>query len=74
MEEPMNLVDLVVLACMLANPGTCREYHLPFQSSGSVRACSMQAQPYLAQWIGEHPYLRVARWHCEWPGRQRENI
>jgi hypothetical protein len=74
MEEPMNLVDLVVLACMLTNPGTCREYHLPFQSSGSMRACMMQAQPYLAQWIGEHPYLRVARWRCEWPGQERESI
>jgi hypothetical protein len=59
----MNLMDLIVLACTLASPGTCHEYHLVFQSSGSLRACTMQAQPYLAQWIGEHPQLRVARWH-----------
>jgi hypothetical protein len=32
----------------------------------------MQAQPYLAQWIGEHPNLRVARWHCEWPQQEDE--
>jgi hypothetical protein len=25
----------------------------------------MNAQPYLAQWINEHPKWSVARWHCE---------
>jgi hypothetical protein len=70
----MNLIDLVVLACTLASPGDCHEYHLMVQSAGSLRTCAMQAQPYLAQWIGEHPNLRVARWHCEWPGREDEKI
>lgn len=66
----MNLVDLIVLACTLANPSVCREYHLLVQSSGSLRACMMQAQPYLAQWIGDHPNLRVARWRCAWPDQE----
>jgi hypothetical protein len=74
LERPMNLMDLIVLACTLASPGTCHEYHLMFQSAGSLRACAMQAQPYLAQWIGEHPQLRVARWHCAWPGQEGEKI
>ena len=43
-----------------------------FQSAGSLRTCTMQAQPYLARWIGEHPNLRVARWHCAWPGQEDE--
>jgi hypothetical protein len=70
----VNLVELVVLACTLASPGACREYHLMVQSAGSLRACMMQAQPYLAQWIGDHPNLRVARWRCAWPGREDEGI
>jgi hypothetical protein len=70
----MNLVDLVVLACMLASPGTCREYHLLVQSAGSLQTCTMQAQPYLAQWIGEHPNLRVARWRCAWPSQEDERL
>jgi hypothetical protein len=32
----------------------------------------MQAQPYLAQWVGEHPNYRVARWRCAWPDREDE--
>jgi hypothetical protein len=70
----MNLIDLVVLACALASPSACREYHLLFQSAGSLRACMMEAQPYLAQWVGEHPNLRVARWHCAWPGGEDKKI
>ncbi|MDR3535878.1 MAG: hypothetical protein P4L71_05200 [Acetobacteraceae bacterium] len=66
----MNLVDLVLLACVLSNPGACREYHLLFQSSGSLQSCMMQAQQYLAQWAGEHPDLRVKRWHCAWPNTE----
>ena len=70
----MNLIDLVVLACTLVSPGECREYHLLLQSADSLRACTMQAQPYLAQWIGEHPGLRVARWHCAWTKQEDEKI
>jgi hypothetical protein len=70
----MNLMDLIVLACTLTNPVGCHEYHLLFQSSGSLRACTMQAQPYLAQWIGEHPNLRVERYQCAWPEHEGEKI
>jgi hypothetical protein len=66
-EEPMGLMELVLLACSLSNPGTCHEYHLVFQTAESLRSCTMEAEPYLAQWIGEHPNLRVARWRCASP-------
>jgi hypothetical protein len=70
----LNLIDLVVLACTLISPGACHEYHLLFQSAGSLRACTMQAQPYLAEWLGEHPGLRVVRWHCAWPDQEDQKI
>jgi hypothetical protein len=70
--KAMQLVDLVLLACTLVSPAACREYHLMFQTAGSLQACAMQAQPYLAQWIGEHPNFRVARWHCAWPSQEGE--
>jgi hypothetical protein len=68
----MDLIDLVVLACSLTSPSACHEYHLLFQSEGSLERCTMLAQPYLAQWVGEHPNVRVARWHCAWPDREDE--
>ena len=68
----MNMVDLIVLACSIVIPGACQTHHLLFQSSGSLRACMEQAQPYLAQWVGEHPNLRIARYRCAWPDSESE--
>ncbi|HKM62159.1 MAG TPA: hypothetical protein VJY39_06685 [Acidisphaera sp.] len=70
----MQWVELIVLACNLADPSACKEYHLMFQSAGSLRACMMQAQPYLAQWVGEHPDVRVAKWRCAWPDQEGDKI
>jgi hypothetical protein len=72
MERTLQLVDLIVLACALADPRSCHEYHLLFQTEGSLKGCTMQAQPYLAQWIGDHPNVRVARWSCAWPDKEDE--
>jgi hypothetical protein len=66
----MQLVDLIVLTCSLASPGACHEYHLLFQTAGSLRSCTNEAQPYLAQWIAEHPNVHVVRWHCAWPDQE----
>ena len=70
----MGLVDLVLMACTLTNPAACHEYHMLFSSSGSLRRCVMEAQPYLAQWAGEHPSFRIVRWHCAWPDQEPGNI
>jgi hypothetical protein len=70
----MQLIDLILLACSLANPTACHEHHVLFESAGSLQSCTMRAQPYLAQWVGEHPNFRVARWHCAWPDQEDEKI
>jgi hypothetical protein len=68
----MQLIDLILLACSLTSPGACHEFHVLFQSAGSLQACTMHAQPYLAQWVGEHPNYRIARWHCAWPDHEEQ--
>jgi hypothetical protein len=73
-ETAMQLVDLILLACTLTNSSACHEYHILFESEGSLQSCMMQAQPYLAQWVGEHPNFRVARWHCAWPDHEDGKI
>jgi hypothetical protein len=70
----MDLVDLIVLVCSLAHPTLCAEKHMLFQSSGSLDACMMQAQPYLAQWIGAHPNVRVMKFHCAYPQAEKQGI
>jgi hypothetical protein len=67
----MNFVELVLTVCTLAEPVACDERRLMFSSdSGSLQGCMMQAQPFIAQWSGEHPSLRVSRWRCVSPGAE----
>jgi hypothetical protein len=32
----------------------------------------MAAPPYIAQWIGEHPKWTAVRWHCDYPGKNKD--
>jgi hypothetical protein len=63
----MSLIAIVFTVCALAHPDQCREERLAFAWRVSLRECVMSAQPYLAQWIGEHPQWSVKRYHCEYP-------
>jgi hypothetical protein len=63
----MGMIEVVMTVCALSQPSQCEEQHLQFAWQGSVAHCVMNAQPYLAQWINEHPKWSVARWHCEVP-------
>jgi hypothetical protein len=64
----MGMIELIVSVCVLSHPDQCQEKHLGFASSMSLRQCVMSAQPYLAQWINEHPQWLIVRWRCEHPG------
>lgn len=63
----MNLVDLILTVCLAANPGTCREEHLYFESRGSLMHCMQLAPAEIAKWSREHPTLTVTRWKCAYP-------
>jgi hypothetical protein len=51
----MGLVELIVTVCALSLPGQCEDQHLSFPANVSLHQCVMNAQPYIAQWINEHP-------------------
>jgi hypothetical protein len=38
----------------------------------SLNQCVMNAQPYIAQWIGEHPKWLAVRWRCEYSGSEEK--
>jgi hypothetical protein len=40
---------------------------LAFSSDFSLQQCTMNAQPYIAQWVGEHPKWTAVKWRCEYP-------
>jgi hypothetical protein len=70
-----NFIELILTVCTLAQPAACDERRLLFSSeSGSVRGCMIQAQPFIAQWVGDHPNVTVSRWRCAIPGTTGDKI
>ena len=65
----MSPIELVVTVCAVLSPQQCEEERLVFDYQGSLQQCVMAAQPYIAQWVGDHPKWNAVRWHCEYPRR-----
>jgi hypothetical protein len=63
----MDLIAIVITVCALADPDRCEEQRIEFSSQFSLRQCVMNAQPYVAQWIAEHPKWSIKSYHCEYP-------
>jgi hypothetical protein len=63
----MDFVEIVIVVCAIAQPNHCEDKHLQLAWQGSLRQCVMAAQPYIAQWIGDHPQWAVKEYHCEFP-------
>ena len=68
----MNLIDLVLTVCLLADPNSCRKEHIYFESEGPFFQCMFLAPARIARWSAEHPAVRVVRWTCERPGKSRD--
>jgi len=64
------MLVLIMTVCSLSSPDSCCEARLQFSADESLMQCMMQAQPYLAQYVDEHPDKRVARWRCAYPERE----
>ena len=63
----MGFIAIVMTVCALAQPDQCQDQRIEFTWQGSLKQCVQGAQPYIAQWIGDHPKWSVKRYHCEWP-------
>lgn len=66
----MRFIEIIFTVCALSQPTLCEEQHLQYSWNGSSTQCVMSAQPYIAQWINEHPKWQVTRWRCDYPGRK----
>ena len=63
----MDLIELIITVCAIAAPTNCHEAHVQFAWHGSPQQCVMNAPPYIARWVGEHPKWNAVRWRCEYP-------
>jgi hypothetical protein len=67
-----RVIEIVLTVCAIANPANCEEKYLQFVWDGSISQCMMAAEPYIAQWIGEHPEWIAKRWTCDYPGNNKK--
>ena len=67
----MDMVGLILTVCLSVDPGNCRDEHLYFESRGSLLQCMMLAPSEIAKWSQEHPTLKVKRWRCAFPSKER---
>jgi hypothetical protein len=70
----LDVVVLIAMVCSILDPTACSEKRFLLETNGSLRSCVMEAQPYLAAWIGEHPNSRIASWRCAWPGSEGQSL
>lgn len=58
------MIALVVFACFISVPGTCRAFQIPMPDQADTFACLMSAPPMLPQWSADHPGWTVTKWSC----------
>ena len=59
-------IELVVVACLIADPSVCREERRTFLNESGVRGCVERgAQPFLADWRRLRPGWAVQDCRCE---------
>jgi hypothetical protein len=68
------MIELVLTVCVLAQPATCRDQRLLFDSDHTLLQCMMSAPPFIAQWGEQHPQWFVQRWQCRYPRKDEKDI
>lgn len=57
-------MEILLLACLIASPGTCRTERIGFDDAAPPPACTLRGQSVVATWSESHPKWRVERWRC----------
>jgi hypothetical protein len=61
------MFELIVIACLVAEPAECERFSLPFQQPMGIMRCMREGQLQIVTWAVEHPAWHVRRWICELP-------
>jgi hypothetical protein len=59
------MLSIILSACLIADPGQCREFKIQTDFQMPAKYCTMKAQPVVAQWSGEHPQWEIKAWSCQ---------
>ncbi len=57
------MVELLIVACLATEPGTCRE-ETQILPQMTLNQCSLGSQIIAAAWVGENPEWRIRALRC----------
>ncbi len=61
----MIMIEILVSACLISNPGTCQDVKLSYMSDRvTPQQCMMRGQIALSRWAAGHPKWKIAKWKC----------
>jgi hypothetical protein len=49
------MIAIILSACLVGDPGVCRDHRVPLSPEISVIQCTKNASAFLAQWSDENP-------------------
>ncbi len=58
------MIAIVISACLVTNPGVCRDYRVPLAVEVYANRCVFEAQPHFAAWAAQHPNWQIKSWRC----------
>ncbi|MCC0008195.1 MAG: hypothetical protein H6876_08750 [Hyphomicrobiaceae bacterium] len=58
------MIAIIISACMIADPGVCKDYKIPLLSGIDPTRCALHAPPHFGNWANEHPGWRIIKWRC----------
>ncbi|MGD9785257.1 MAG: hypothetical protein AB7E80_10605 [Hyphomicrobiaceae bacterium] len=58
------MIAIIITACLVSDPGVCRDHKLPLFSDVSAGMCALYAPPHFGKWTDEHPGWKIVRWRC----------
>jgi hypothetical protein len=70
----MNFLELIFTVCAIGHANVCEDKYIAVQNDLQLSACAMQAQPTLAQWVGENPDWTIVGWRCDYSANRKQGI
>lgn len=58
------MLAIIISACLVADPGVCKDYRIPLDLDVDTARCALHAPPHFAQWAEEHPGWVIRKWQC----------
>jgi len=71
--KSMNVLEILMTVCALANSSVCEDRRIVLDSSMSAAQCVMAAPPVMAQWANENPTWTIMRWSCDYADHRKKD-